>query len=112
MTIRNILWSNESKIIFFGSASTAFNPEYTLQTVKHGRYLGLFLVLWDVVESACYAMLSKRCAQFLDSMQNSCFLVQPLLKIRETVIFFLQKQDNTIYKIFKINYFENSCKFH
>lgn len=43
---RNILWSDESKIVLFGSSGTRqyvrrppgteYNPKYTLQTVKHG----------------------------------------------------------------------------
>lgn len=50
---RNILWSDESKVVLFGSkgrreyvrrpAGAAFKPQYTTKTVKHG---GLSLMIW------------------------------------------------------------------
>uniref|UniRef100_A0A3Q3WAC9 Tc1-like transposase DDE domain-containing protein n=1 Tax=Mola mola TaxID=94237 RepID=A0A3Q3WAC9_MOLML len=51
---RNILWTDESKIVLFGSKgrrkfvrrppNTEFKPQYTLKTVKHD--MGMFLLLW------------------------------------------------------------------
>lgn len=50
---RNILWSDESKVVLFGCkgrreyvrrpAGAAFMPQYTIKTVKHG---GLSLMVW------------------------------------------------------------------
>ena len=50
---RNILWTDESKIILFGSkghrqfvrrpANTEFKPQYTVKTVKHG---GASIMIW------------------------------------------------------------------
>jgi len=50
---RNILWSDESKIVLFGGRGSrqfvrrpplsAFSPKYTLKTVKHG---GLSIMIW------------------------------------------------------------------
>lgn len=54
---RNILWTDESKIVLFGSAgrrqyirrpeNTAYNPKYTVKTVKHG---GAKINIW-----ACFS---------------------------------------------------------
>ena len=54
---RNILWSDESKIVLFGTpgrrtyvrrpALQEYNPRYTLKTVKHG---GLSIMVW-----ACFS---------------------------------------------------------
>lgn len=50
---RNILWSDESKVVLFGSKGryeyvrrppgVAYLPQYTVKTVKHG---GLSLMVW------------------------------------------------------------------
>lgn len=50
---RNILWSDERKVVLFGSsgrrmfvrcpANTAFNPKYTVKTIKHG---GQKIMVW------------------------------------------------------------------
>ena len=57
---RNILWSDESKIVLFGSSgrrmyvrrppNSAYKPQYTIKTVKHGgakiNIWGCFFLLW------------------------------------------------------------------
>lgn len=50
---KNVLWTDESKIVLFGSKdrrqfvrgppNTEFKPQYTLKTVKHG---GSSIMIW------------------------------------------------------------------